>query len=158
MSYASHTVGARPARRTEFRHSERLVTVLGACAFGAMMGFGIAVATGRADMWFLFFAMAVVLTIALYPASANMADAAVTHSPGCRFAARLHLASLLAWPVAAQLAGSFYWTVPLAALLSLFMLASCWRGGAHVVYRIGLQGIIVAALAADQGAARLMGS
>jgi hypothetical protein len=158
MSYASYTIDAAPVRRTGFLRSERLITVIGASAFGAMIGFGVAVATGRADMWAIFFATAFVLAIALYPASANMADASWTRSQGCKLAAMLHLASLLAWPLAALFGGGLYWIAPLVALSSLLSLASCWSGASVVVYRMGLQGLIIAGLAANQGTMLLMGA
>lgn len=158
MTYASYTVDALPVPRSDFHRSERLITLIGACAFGAAIGFGIAVAVGRADMWSVFLIAALVLAVALYPASANVADASRSESPGCRFAAMTHIAALLAWPLASQFAGSLYWLVPVTALSSLVLLASCWSGASRVVYRIGLQGVLVAALAAHQGTVLVMGA
>jgi hypothetical protein len=158
MTYASHTIDALPVPRSDFHRSERLITMIGACAFGGAVGFGIAVAVGQADMWVLFFVAALVLAIALYPASANMADASWRQSPGCKFAALMHLAALLAWPLAVQFAGSFYWIVPATALSSLVLLASCWSGPSRVVYRMGWQGVLVAALAAHQGTVLAIGA
>lgn len=158
MTYASYTVDTLPVPRTDFLRSERLITVVGACAFGAAIGFAVAVAVGRVDVWSLFLAAAVVLAIALYPAAANMADASWSKSPGCRIAAFLHMASLLAWPLAIQFAGSLYWLAPATALSSLLLLASCWTGASRVVYRIGLQGVLVAALAAQQGMLVIVGA
>ena len=158
MTYASYTVDARPVARTDFHRSERLITLIGACAFGAALGFGVAVAVGQADMWALFLAAAVVLAVALYPAAANMADARASRSSGCRFAATMHIGALLAWPLATQFAGNFYWLVPVTALSSLVLLASCWSGPSRVVYRMGLQGGLVAALAAQQGTMAMIGA
>ena len=158
MTYASHTIDALPVPRTDFLRSERLVTLIGACAFGAAVGFGVAVAVGQADMWALFFTAAVVVAVALYPASANLADATWKQSPGCKTAALLHLGALLAWPLATQFAGSLYWIAPATALLSLVLLASCWSGPSRVVYRMGLQGVLVAALAAQQGTMAMIGA
>jgi hypothetical protein len=158
MTYASHTIDALPVPRTDFLRSERLVTLVGACAFGAAVGFGIAVAVGRTDVWSLFLVAAVVLAIALYPASANVADASWRQSPGCKVAALVHLVALLAWPLAVQFAGGLYWIAPATALSSLVLLASCWSGPSRVVYRMGLQGVLVAALAAQQGVMAMIGA
>ncbi|HYD72522.1 MAG TPA: hypothetical protein VEF55_05255 [Candidatus Binatia bacterium] len=158
MTYASHTVDTLPVARTDFHRSERLITLIGACAFGAMLGFGVAVAVGQADMWTLFLAAAVVLAIALYPAAANMADASASRSPGCTLAATTHIGALLVWPLAAQFAGNLYWLVPATALSSLVLLASCWSGSSRVVYRMSVQGVLVAALAAHQGTMLAMGA
>jgi hypothetical protein len=158
MSYASHTIDALPVPRSDFHRSERLITLIGACAFGAAVGFGIAVAVGQADMWVLFLVAAIVLAVALYPASANMADATESKSRGCMFAATAHIAALLAWPLAAQFAGNLYWLVPATAMSSLVLLASCWNGPSRVVYRMGWQGVLVAALAAHQGTMLVMGA
>jgi hypothetical protein len=45
-----------------------------------------------------------------------------------------------------------YWIAPAAAVLSLVLFASCWGGGSRAVYRMTLQGALVAALAGHQGA------
>ncbi len=158
MSYASYTIDAAPAPRSDFHRSERVDTLVGACALGATIGFAVAVALGRTDVWALFLAAAAVLAIALYPASANMADASSDKSPGCTLAATLHLVALLSWPLAIQFAGSLYWLAPVTALSSLVLLASCWSGPSRVVYRIGLQGVLIAALAAQQGTMSVMGA
>jgi hypothetical protein len=158
MSYASYTVDELPVPRTDFLRSERLVTLIGACAFGAAVGFSLAVAVGRADAWSLFLIAAVVLAVALYPASANVADAQQSSSPGCKWAALVQLGALLVWPLANQFAGSLYWLVPATALSSLVLLASCWSGPSRVVYRMGLQGLLIAALAAHQGTTAAMGA
>ncbi len=158
MTYASYAVDLNTAPRTHFVRHERLVTLTGACAFGAMLGFSIAVAVGRYDVWALFLAAASVLAIALYPAAANMADAAQRNSPGCRLAAKLHLAALLAWPLTIHFSGGLLWLVPATALSSLLLLASCWTGASRVVYRIAAQGALVAALAAHQGTTVAMGA
>lgn len=158
MSYASYTIDAVPVPRTDFHRSERLITLMGACAAGAAIGFAAAVAIGRTDMWVLFLIAAGVLAIALYPAAANMADARGSNSPGCKLAAVLHLGALLTWPLAIQFAGNLYWLAPATALSSLILLASCWSGPSRVVYRIGLQGVLVAALAAQQGTMIVMGA
>jgi len=157
MAYASHAVDATRAPRTHFVRSERLITLIGACAFGALIGFGVAIIIGRYDAWALFLAAAIVLAIALYPAAANMADAGERESRGCKFAAKVHLAALLAWPFVIHVGGALFWLVPIAALSSLVLLASCWSGPARLVYRTGIQGVIVAALAAHQGAMLVMG-
>src|SRR5690606_5523809 len=99
-----------------------------------------------------------VLAVALYPAAANMADAGWSKSPGCKLAASAHMIALLAWPLAIQFAGSLYWLAPATALSSLLLLASCWTGASRVVYRIGLQGVLIAALAAQQGMFVLVGA
>jgi len=158
MSYASYTVDAAPAASTDFLRSERLATVFGACALGSALGFAAAVAIGRTDVWAVFFLAAMVVAVALYPASANMADAARSRSPGCKFAAVVHLLSLLAWPLAVQFAGSLYWLVPSIAVSSLVLLASCWSGPARVVYRTGIQAVLIAALAAHQSTMTVMGA
>lgn len=158
MAYASYTVDILPARRTDFLRSERVITVVGACAFGAMIGFALAVAVGRADVWAVFLGAAVVLAIALYPASANMADASWSASRGCKFAAAVHLIALLAWPLAVQFAGGLYWIVPATALSSLVLLVSCWSGASRIVYRMGLQGVLIAALGAHQGTTLMVGA
>jgi hypothetical protein len=116
------------------------------------------VVVGGADIWSLFLAAVMVLAIALYPACANMADASWSKSRGCTFAATLHIISLLAWPLALQFAGGLYWLAPATALSSLILLASCWSGPPRVVYRMGVQGVIIAALAVQQGTATLMGA
>jgi hypothetical protein len=157
MSYASYTVDARPEPRTHFVRSERLITLIGACAFGATIGFALALAVGRYDAWTLFLGAAILLAVSLYPASANMADASWIDSPGCRFASAAHLAALLAWPLTIHVSGALAWLAPATAVLSLVLLASCWTGASRVVYRIGAQGVIVSGLAAHQGVMLTMG-
>lgn len=158
MRTASPAEGAPPAHRTHFARSERLITTLGACTFGAMIGFALAFGIGRYDIWALFLGAAVVLGVALYPAAANLSDSQRRRSPGCRIAARLHVAALLAWPLVIHVSGALYWLVAATALSSLLLLASCWTGRSRVVYRIGAQGVIIAALAAHQGTMLVMGA
>ena len=163
MSYASYAVdtpavGAAPTSRADFHRSERLITIVGACALGGAIGFAVAVAIGRTDMWALFLSAAVLLAVALYPASANVADASGGQSKGCTLAAMAHIVAILAWPVVVQFAGGLFWLVPAIALSSLVLLASCWNGQSRAVYRMGLQGLLIAALGAHQATMLAMGA
>lgn len=158
MTYASFAVDEVRAPRTHFVRSERLITVIGAAGFGGLTGLMIALAVGRHDVWSLFIGAALVLGVVLYPAAANWVDANARDSQGCKFAATLHLATLLSWPLVIPLGGAWGWLVPAMALSSLVLLASCWTGSSRAIYRISLQCILVGALAAHQSLNLLMGA
>jgi hypothetical protein len=153
MAYES-SASVAPTRE-HFLRSERIVLLIGAVAFGAIAGFAMAVATGRSDLGAIILSAAPPLALALYLTGETLVDALRRDARGCATAAAMHCAALLAWPMTSllvPLSEATYWIAPAAAVLSLVLFASCWGGGSRAVYRMTLQGALVAALAGHQGA------
>ncbi len=121
------------------------------------MGFTASVSVGRLDMWTVFIVTGIVIAFALYPAAATLSEALKRHARGCATAAMLHVGALLAWPMLIPFEGGIYWLAPATAISSLVLLASCWNGAKRTVYRTSVQGALIAALAAQQGALILLG-
>lgn len=147
--------------RTHFIRGERLVVLFGATAFGAALGFGAAISSGRLDMWVMALIAAPVLAIAAHLTIRTLSEALAARAYGCATASVLHVAALMAWPMTAMFAASapnLFWVAPLLALSALVLFASCWGGGARAVYRASLQGALVAAIAAQQGVQVLLGA
>ncbi|HYD86701.1 MAG TPA: hypothetical protein VEA80_04440 [Vitreimonas sp.] len=146
---------ARPPR-ANFLRSERLVFLVGAAGLGGLIGFVMAVAMGRQDMWSQLLAGAPVLALALLLACATFVEAQRRAAYGCSVMAAAHGMSLIAWPLFIPLPAAF-WVAPALALGSVALLASCWNGSSSVIYRAGAQASLVAALAAYQGVLIVLG-
>ncbi|MGE0596583.1 MAG: hypothetical protein AB7P07_09455 [Hyphomonadaceae bacterium] len=144
-----------------FRRPERLAVLAGASAMGALAGFAAAMAIGRIDLWVVIAMAAPFLAVALHLTSETMRDALRSGAHGCATAAGLHVAALLAWPLTSlfsPVSMATFWIAPAAAISALFLLASCWQGGARGVYRTSALGLMVAAIAAHQGSMLLLGA
>ncbi len=155
------TLDAGPAPRTDFRRPERIVVLGGALALGAMAGFMAAMIFGPLNLWAVAAVAAPVLILALHLTSRTLEESFRRRAFGCAAAASLHGAALLAWPFTGlmmPLAPGAFWLAPLLAIATLMLSASCWGGPPRTVYRLGAQGVLVAALAAHQGAILIMGA
>jgi len=136
--------------------SERLILLIGASALGALLGFTASVSIGRLDVLSIFVITAIVVALALRPAARTLSEALKRRASGCAAAASLYMGALLAWPLLILFERGLYWLAPATALSSLLLLASCWNGARATVYRTSIQGALVAALAAQQGALILL--
>lgn len=161
MSYQTiegfERIGKARTARTDFSRHERLVFLTGATAFGAAAGFFLAVVMGRQDISTQWLAGAPVLALAFLLASTTLAEAVKRRAYGCGAMASIHAATLLAWPVSLMIPGAQFWMAPAAALTSVLLLASCWTGSSHAIYRAAGQASLVAALAAYQGLLFIVG-
>lgn len=147
--------------RTHFVRGERLIVLLGATAFGAALGFGAAMCSGRLDMWVLALIAAPVLGVAAHLTIRTLSEAFAARAYGCATASVLHVVALMAWPATAMFSAAapdLFWVAPMLALSALVLFASCWGGSARAVYRASLQGALVAAIAAQQGVHVLLGA
>lgn len=147
-------------RSDEFRRGERLVVLLGASALGAIGGFVSAMALGNADLLAMIAVAAPVLVLALYLTSEMLRDGLERGAYGCAASAGMHAAALLAWPMTALLSpmsATIFGIAPAMALTALAMLASCWQGSKVGVYRVGVMGLMIAGLAAQQATALTLG-
>jgi hypothetical protein len=102
---------------------------------------------------------AVLIPLALYLCSQTLRESFSRGAYGCACATIVHAAALLAWPLTAlftPLSPLSFWMAPIVATSALVLFASCWGGPARAVYRLSLQGFIVAAAAMYQGALVLM--
>ena len=146
---------ALPAERSdEFHRFERLIFLLGASAVGAAIGFFAAMAFGRLDLWMIVAAAAPFAVLALHLTSEMLREGLSRKAYGCSAAAMLHVGALITWPAVAMFAPLSplnFWIAPAVAMTALVMLASCWQGPAGGVFRLSALGLIVAALAANQG-------
>lgn len=155
---ATYSDVAVVAKRADFLRSERLVVLTGAAALGAVFGFSATIMTGRADLWTSLLIAAPMLVLALHLTSQTLTEAISRDARGCSVAAGMHGAALIAWPMASLLAPfGAYWFAPVAALSALVLFASCWGGPPRAVYRMAVQGALVAALGAHQAALLIMG-
>jgi len=142
----------RAAKR--FGRTERLVLLIGASAFGGLVGLTFALAVGRWELWAVALTGAPVLVLALHLTAETLRDALRRDARGCAGAACMHVAALLAWPMLAlsiPLGALNFFIAPGLALATLALFASCWGGPSRVAYRIAAQGALVAAVAAHQG-------
>jgi hypothetical protein len=147
-------------RSDDFRRFERLVVLGGASALGALMGFASAMALGNADILTMIALAAPVLVVALYLTSEMLRDGLERGRYGCAAASGMHAAALLAWPMTAMLSpmsSTIFFIAPAMALTALAMLASCWEGSKAGVYRVGVMGMMIAGLAAQQATAMTLG-
>lgn len=154
-------VSTGAASEGEFSRGERFAVLTGASALGALSGFAAAIAMGQLPLWVIVAMAAPALAAAMHLTARTMHDALRRHALGCATAAGLHVAALLAWPMTsllAPLALNTFWIAPAAAISALFLLASCWQGGARGVYRVGAMGLMVAAIAAHQGSMLMLGA
>jgi hypothetical protein len=145
--------------RSEFRRVERIVVLAGGAAIGGAVGFMTEIAIGRPTLAVLVVSGAVFTALALYLCSQTLRESLVRRARGCTAAAVLQASALLAWPLTALFAPVSpiaFWSAPLVAISSLVLLASCWDGRARTIYRLSLQGALVAGLAAYQGALVMM--
>lgn len=147
--------------RTHFMRGERLIVLMGATAFGAALGFGAAISSGRLDLWVMALIAAPVLGLAAHLTIRTLSEAFAARAYGCAAASVLHVAALMAWPATAMFSATapdLFWVAPVLALSALVLFASCWGGSARAMYRASLQGALVAAIAAQQGVHVLMGA
>lgn len=146
--------------RTDFRRLERIVVLAGGLALGGIAGFAVEIMLGRPGLLGVIASGAILIPLALYLCSQTLRESFVRHAYGCATATILHGAALLAWPLTALLAPMsplMFWMAPIAAVSALVLFASCWGGPPRAVYRLSLQGFIVAAAAMYQGALLIMG-
>jgi hypothetical protein len=165
---ASAILGARAAGpvahapyvgRLEFRRLERLVILAGGVALGLSLGFTTAIGVGRPSLTALIASGAVLVAFGLYLSSQTLRECLLKRAPGCAAATIAQAAALLAWPLTglfAPVSAPVFWAAPALAISALVLFASCWNGPSRAVYRLGLQGALVAALAAYQGALVIM--
>jgi len=147
--------------RVDFRRGERLIVLMGASAFGAMLGFAAALAGGRVEPWVLALMALPVLGFSAHLTIRTLSEAFAARAHGCASASVLHVAALMVWPMTALFAAAnpaLFWIAPGIALSALVLFASCWGGGARAVYRASAQGALVAAIAAQQGVTVLLGA
>ena len=145
--------------RTEFRRLERLVILAGGVALGLCLGFTTAIGVGRPSLTALVVSGAVFVAFGLYLSSQTLRESLVRSAHGCAAATIANAAALLAWPLTglfAPVSAPVFWTAPVLAVSSLVLFASCWDGPPRAVYRLGLQGALVAGLASYQGALVMM--
>lgn len=145
--------------RSEFRRLERIVVLAGGVALGLMVGFTTAIGVGRPSLTALIVSGTVFVAFALYLCTQTLRESLVRCAYGCSTATIVHAAALLAWPLTglfSPVSALAFWMAPLLAMSGLVLFASCWDGPPRTVYRLGLQGALVAALAAYQGALVMM--
>lgn len=169
MAYVS-TVGgdipegdaAQPAAsapsRTIFSTIDRLVLVCGGLAFGAAAGLLTLIALGRPSGIDKLVFGSMLLMIALHLCAQTIQSSWARNASMCANTAIMHAIALLLWPILYLISPteSLLWLSPTLALLTLVALAIGWQGRGRVVYRLGLQAIIVGALGAYQGGLLLM--
>ena len=155
MAYVS-TVGgdipegdaAQPAAsapsRAIFSTIDRLVLVCGGLAFGAAAGLLTLIALGRPSGIDKLVFGSMLLMVALHLCAQTIQSSWARNASMCANTAIMHAIALLLW------------LSPTLALLTLVVLAIGWQGRGRVVYRLGLQAIIVGALGAYQGGLLLM--
>lgn len=154
-------VSATIPRTDDFHRFERLVVLTGASALGAVGGFIAAMTLGRLDLWMIILGAAPFLVLALHLTSEMMREGLRGQALGCATAAGLHVTALLAWPMTslfAPLSTMNFWIAPAIAMSALFMLASCWQGASRGVFRVSAIGLIVAAVAVNQGTMLFIGA
>lgn len=154
-------VKTRPAYvgRKEFRRLERIVVLAGGVALGATVGFVTEIAIGRPSLAVVIGSGALFTAFALYLCSQTLRESLVRRAFGCATATIIHAAALLAWPLTAlfaPLSAMAFWSAPAIAISGLVLFASCWDGPPRAIYRLALQGALVAGLAAYQGALVIM--
>src|SRR5262249_24289210 len=145
--------------RRDFRRLERIVILGGGIALGLTIGFTAAIGLGRPSLTGLILYGAVFEPLALFLCARTLRESLARNAYGCSTAAIIHAAALLAWPLTglfAPLSALAFWAAPFVALSGLVLFASCWGGSPRAIYRLGLQGALVAALAAYQGALVIM--
>ena len=145
--------------RKEFRRLERLVVLAGGVALGGATGLAAEIMIGRPTFAVLIASGAILIPLALYLCSQTLRESVARRAYGCACATVLHAAALLAWPMTAlfaPLSPMVFWTAPAVAVSALVLFASCWGGPPRAVYRLSLQGFIVAGAAMYQGAMILM--
>ena len=161
----NHGIGPERAplveRSDDFHRFERLVVLTGASAVGAVGGFVAAMTLGRLDLWMIILGAAPFLVLALHLTAEMMREGLRRQAFGCATAAGLHVAALLAWPITsffAPLSSVSFWIAPIVAMTALFLLASCWQGASRGVFRVSAIGLIVAAVAVNQGTMLFIGT
>jgi hypothetical protein len=145
--------------RTQFRRLERIVVLAGGLALGGIAGFAAEIMVGRPSLSVLVASGVFLIPLALYLCSQTLRESFVRRAYGCAGATIVHGAALLAWPMAALFAPvspMTFWMAPITAVSALVLFASCWGGPPRAVYRLSLQGFIVAAAAMYQGALLIM--
>lgn len=143
--------------QNDFFILDRLVLLGGGLALGAIFGFLALIALGRQPMIDLVVVGSMLVMIALNLASQTLRESLAAEARLCTIATWVNCSSLLCWPlVMVPLLDRVLWVAPALAVLSLLVLTSWWRGSPRAIYRVGLQGAVVAALGAYMGALTLM--
>ena len=145
--------------RSNFRRLERVVILAGGVALGLTIGFTAAIGLGRPSQIALILSGAVFGALALYLCSQTFRESLAGNAHGCAAATIAHASAVLAWPLIALFApvnALAFWSAPFIAISALVLFASCWGGAPRAVYRLGMQGALVAAVAAYQGALVIM--
>lgn len=158
MAYESTLTATLPTAVAELRRDERFAFLVGGAAFGIVAGLVAAFALGRVGWWPLLVA-APVFVLAAYLAVATFHDAVERRAFGCSVAAALVVLSLLAWPLTAivfPMSAGQFWLPPVAAIVSMVLLASCWSGAGRAVYRLSGEAASIFAIIGFLGLTQIM--
>jgi hypothetical protein len=165
MTYALHAfddaVAIAPRGEHGFTHVERVTMMAGGAAAGAVGGVFLAIAIGQLNLWTVLVMSAGVLALGLHLGNCTLKEAWSRGALGCAAVAIAHMYTLLAWPIIslyAPASASMAFVAPAAGLLTLGLLASCWRGQPRAIYRLSGQAALVAALGSYQGLLLAIGS
>lgn len=143
--------------QNDFFIVDRLVLLGGGLAIGTILGFLTLIALGRQPMIDLVVVGAMLVMIALNLASQTLRESLAAETRLCTIAIAVNCGALLCWPlVMVPVLDRVLWIAPALAVLSLLVLTSSWRGSPRAIYRVGLQGAVVAALGAYMGGLTLM--
>lgn len=146
------TAKAVAPAQNDFFILDRLVVLAGGLAAGTTFGFLTLIALGREPMMDLVVVGSMLVMIALNMASQTLRESIAAERRFCTIAMIVNCAALLCWPlIMVPLLQGMLWLAPALAVLSLLFVTSTWRGSSRAIYRAGLQGMIVAALAAYVG-------
>lgn len=162
-TFVASTAELRPTARpvaqahSDFFILDRLVLLAGGLAIGTIFGFLALIALGRQPTIDLVVAGSMLVMIALNFASQTLRESVAAESKLCTIALSVNCAALVCWPlVMVPLLQNVLWVAPALAALSLLVLTCSWRGSSRALYRVALQGMIVAALGAYVGGLTLM--
>jgi hypothetical protein len=162
-TFVASTAELRPAAKSaaqakSFFFVDRLVLLAGGLAIGTIVGFLSLIALGRQPMIDLVVVGSMLVMIALNLASQTFRENLPAESRICTIAIAVNGSALLCWPlVMVPLLQNVLWVAPALAVLSLLVLTCAWRGSFRAIYRVALQGVIIAALGAYVGGLTLMG-
>lgn len=149
------------ASQSGFRPMERVAVVLGAAAFGALLGLGATIALGALEPW-----VVAACAAPFYLAALHFSFEACRESLGHRewpalLVGGLLLLGLAAWPIAVFYSSPdspAFWIGPAATLSALAMFTLCAEGQAPRVYRASALGLVIALLAVNQSFLTVMGA
>jgi len=151
------TAAGTTAVRKDFLQSERMIFLVGAGAFGAGLGFAAAVMMGRQDLLTQMLASVPLLALALLLAGQTFVQGTRNQAFGCVAMATLHGGALVFWPVLVAMQNPLYWGAPVAAIVTVALLTSCWKGSPAAIYRSAGQMTLVTTLATYQGVLAILG-